>query len=386
MTFVLLITVCAFCTLLSAASVWIATRGRNRLYLPQEDAPPVSVLKPLCGADDSLEANLESFFVQDYPDFELVFGVKGGNDPAVEVVRKLKKRHPRVRCRLAIHEGGRGLNPKVDNLRAMIEAGTHDLHDLVVISDSNVCVRPDYLNAMVAHMDGERVGLVTSPIVGVGERSLGATLENLQLAGTIGGSVAASSLLGRTLVVGKSMMFRRSIFERLGGFSSVANLLAEDYVIGRMFRQAGFDVRLCPAPILNVVERGTLSTFVRRHLRWSMLRVRLKPLMYPLEPLTNPMFLALAAPFLCAGVWPVLLGAALSMSRDGLSWLRLRGHKGLLAALPLSPLKDLLQLAIWAAAPFCRHVGWRGNRLRLSAGTRLYAQTPADMPGPCVSE
>lgn len=373
MTFVLWISTVSALVATSVISVWWVTRRRDQIHLPSPDAEPVTVLKPLCGADDALEANLETFFCQDHPSFELLFGVLGENDPAIPVVRRLMARHPQVAARLVIHTGGRALNPKVSNLLAMLEAGTRDL---VVISDSNVAVRPDYLSALQTSLARPGVGLVTSPIAGVGELSAGAMLENLQLNGTISGSVAASALVGRPLVVGKSMMFRRSDLQRLGGFEAVANLLAEDYVIGRMFRAAGMRVALCPQPVLNVVQTGTLSTFFARHLRWAMLRTRIKTAIYPAEVLANPMLGAVLTPFVGLGAWPLLLGAALSMARDGLCWLRLRGPRGLLTALPMSPVKDLIGLGIWATAPFRRHVGWRGKRLRLSAGSLLYAEGP----------
>lgn len=377
MAFVLWISIASLLVATSVASVWWVTRGRNQVHLPRPEAEPVTVLKPLCGADDALEANLETFFCQDHESFELLFGVQGEADPAIPVVRRLMARYPRVRARLVIHAGSRALNPKVGNLLATLRAGTHDL---VVISDSNVAVRSDYLSAMQASLARPGVGLVTSPITGVGEATLGARLENLQLNGTISGSVAASALVGRTLVVGKSMMFHRSDLERLGGLGAVANLLAEDYVIGRMFRAAGMRVALCPQPVLNVVQTGTLSTFFARHLRWAMLRTRLKTAIYPAEVLANPMLGAVLSPFFGLGAWPLLLGAALSMARDGLCWLRLRGPRGLLAALPMSPVKDLINLGLWATAPFRRHVGWRGKRLRLSAGSLLYAEAQPTGP------
>ena len=379
MLFVFLITICISLCTVSVVSIWWATRKRNRIHLSPARAEAISVLKPLCGADDALLSNLESFFELDHPNYELIFGVQGADDPAIEVVRQLQEKYPHTNSRLVVHNGGRALNPKVSNLRAMLEDGSADV---LIVSDSNVAVRPDYLTAMQAELAQAGTGLVTSPIVGVGERSLGAVMENLHLAGTIAGSVCASRLLNRTLVVGKSMMFRRSVFERLGGFGAVSNLLAEDYIIGRMFHQAGYQVRLCPLPILNVVQDASVGAFAKRHLRWTMLRTRLKPLIYPFEILANPMTMALATPWLGMGAWPLILGACLSMARDGLSLLRLRGPRGMWAVLPVSPLKDLITLGVWALAPFRRHVGWRGNRLRLSAGTWLYAEQAMPRPIP----
>jgi ceramide glucosyltransferase len=240
------------------------------------EAPSVTILKPLCGADDALEKNLETFFRQTHPRYELVFGVEGETDPAIPVVRRLRARYPDVAVRLVIHDGKRALNPKVSNLSAMLAWGSYDL---VVISDSNVSVRPDWLARMVnefaSHPDN---GLLTNLFVGTGEDSLGATLENLHLAGPVAGSIAVTNEFGEsTAAVGKSMMFRRSTFESLGGFESVGSFLAEDYVMGRMFAEAGYRVRLAAVTVDNVCTHTKVSTFIKRHTRWGLLRSRLAP-------------------------------------------------------------------------------------------------------------
>ena len=386
MIFVILLTICTAFTLLSIISVlWIRRKSRRPSNCAGGDLVPVSVLKPLCGADDSLEESLRTFFQQDYSDFELIFGVQGNSDPAIGIVRKLKARHPDVRCRLVIHNGGRGINPKVSNLRAMLEAGSHDV---VVISDSNVRVEPGYLTEMASHLGQDNVGLVTSLVAGVGERSLGATMENLQLNGPIAGCVAASQIVGgNTLVVGKSVMFRRSVFERLGGFASVANILAEDYVMGRMFHSAGYDVRLCRGVVKNVCQKTSVRAFMRRYIRWGLMRSRMKALLYPIEPISNPMAIVLMAPlFGMANNLVILWAVLLTLARDSIQTTRLRGIRRLAYVLPLGMLKDLLMLLAWAVAPFVRTITWRSNRVRVSAGTRLYTQAPMNRPEPPLHE
>jgi len=367
-------------TALSVLAVYGVTHRRKRALAPDAAAVPVSVLKPLCGADDALEANLETFFRQSWPHYELVFGVEGETDPAIAVVRRLRERFPNVRARLVIHDGKRALNPKVSNLRAMLEAGTHDV---VVVSDSNVAVEADYLRLMLGQLLGDpSVGLVSNLFAGVGERSLGATLENLHLNGPVAGSVAITGDTGDQAVsVGKSMMFRRSVFETLGGLEAVGSLLAEDFVMGRMFTQAGYKVRLCGGVIRNVCADTSVRRFLHRHLRWGLIRSRVTPALYPFEPLFSPMAVALLVPLLgVTGIGPLVWGVTLTLLRDALQWTRLRGPDGLLTALPLGPLKELLILPVWAAAPFLRTVSWRGRSYRVSTGTRLYARTPQGRP------
>ncbi len=370
----------SFCTVFAgvgAFGVWHISRRRSRAV--RGELPPVSVLKPLCGVDDDLEAHLSTFFNQTHPDYELVFGVEGEDDPALDVVRRLRARYPAVPCRVLVHDGGRALNPKVSNLTAMLEAGSHDV---VVISDSNVAAPPNYVESMAASLTEDGVGLVTSLFVGYGERDVGAALENLHLNGVVTGSVAASSLAGpETVVVGKSMMFRRSVLDGLGGLTSVATVLAEDYVIGRMFQAAGFRVAVNEVVLRTTSRRRTVRSFLQRQARWNLIRSRVKPLFYALEPLTNPIAVALLAVGLGAAAGPALLWAiALSVGRDGLQHAWLRGPQGLAQALPLAPLKDLMMIGVWATAPFMKHVTWRGRAYRVSAGTRLYAPAPVAPP------
>lgn len=372
----LAILLATFFTVLSVASVFRLTHRRKpspRLA----SLPPVTILKPLCGADDRLEDNLATFFTQTHPAYEIVFGVEGDNDPAIPIVRRLRARYPEIQARLVIHQGGRALNPKVSNLQAMLTVGSYD-H--IVVSDSNIAVPATWLVDLVSELVTQpEVGLITNLFVGTSEESLGATLENLHLAGPVAGSLATSSVfLANAGTVGKSMLFRRSEFEALGGFASVGSVLAEDYVMGRMYSEAGYRVRIASTTVANVCTKTTVTRFLQRQLRWNLIRSRVMPLSYPFEPLSSPMLPALLAPF--AGVWAAevfALGVVLTLVRDGLQWYRLRGSQGLAAALPLGPIKELALVFVWALAPFMSRVAWRGKRFRVATGTRLYAERAA---------
>ena len=380
----LAILLATFLTLVSINSVFQVTR-RPRGPRPRR-APPVTILKPLCGADDRLEDNLATFFTQTHSDYEIVFGVEGDDDPAIPIVRNLRRRFPEVATRLVLHDGGRALNPKVSNLQAMLAFGSHD-H--IIVSDSNIAVPSTWLADLLAAFDAEpNIGLVTNLFVGTSEQTLGATLENLHLAGPIAGSLATSNvLMPNAGTVGKSMLFKRSVFESLGGFASVGSVLAEDYVMGRMFSEAGYRVRIASTTVANVCTKTTVMRFLQRQLRWNLIRSRVMPLAYPFEPLASPMLPAMLSPF--AGVYApgvFALGVALTLLRDGMQWYRLRGAKGLLAALPLGPMKELALLAVWAIAPFMSRLAWRGKTFRVASGTRLYADRPQRAPAKLESE
>lgn len=367
-------------TLASMVALWRVTR--RSAAAPLACGTPVSVLKPLCGVDDALEQNLGSFFTQDHPCFELVFGIEGAADPAIPVVRRLQARFPEVRSRLVVHSGGRGINPKVANLRAMIDAASHDV---VLISDSNVRAPASYLSTMTDELRQPGVGLVTSLFVGRGEQTLGAALESSQLNGPVAAGVAAvNRLAGHPACVGKSMMFCHSVLRQLGGLESVASVLAEDYVIGRMFASGGHKVVLSALVVDNVCRGTSVLGFVKRQLRWNMIRIRMVPLPFALEPLTVPLTVALTAPLLGVPLaWALAWALALTALRDSLAWWRLRGARGLLRGVALGPVRDLLMLLAYISTPLFRHVRWRGRKVRVSAGTRLYAE-PGSYAAPGV--
>jgi ceramide glucosyltransferase len=355
-------------TLLGAIAVAFVTR-RRRAGTHVTAPRPVTILKPLCGADASLAENLESFFVQDHPHCEILFGVEDAADPAVAVAASLIRRYPDRRARLVVHALRNGTNPKVRNLRGMIP---HAEHDLVLVSDSSVRVPPHYVSELAReYAKGDRVGLVTNLIRGREEDGIGAALESVQLAGFCAAGVSGPTLVGDALVVGKSMLFSRSRLEALGGLESVSNVLAEDYVMGKMFQHAGFSVRIAPTVVDNITTGSTLASFLGRQRRWAMLRWRLRPVAYVLEPLTSPLAV-LPAAWVLLGPWAIAWAGVLLFTRDVGQWLLMSGPRRAWLPLLLSPVREAAALVVWLRAPFCRHVAWRGHRVRLSAGSVAY--------------
>lgn len=334
-----------------------------------ERVPSVTVLKPLAGADARLADNLLSFFQQDHPDYEILFGCEDAGDPAVAVAEALIAAHPGVRARVVVHQGPRGGNPKVRNLRGIIDLARHDL---VLVSDSNVWAPPGYVREAAGLWGGD-VGLVTNLFVGVpGPRApLAAWVESLLLADFCAPGAALPTALGHAAVIGKSMLFSRSELASFGGLGRVADVMAEDYVLGRMFQLRGRRVAMASTVVENTLGQVTWKALFDRHLRWSMLRLRLHPHLWFLEPCTSPLVVA-ASLGLVLGAPGVVAGLALMVARDLVSWLLLRGPRELWAPLGLGLLRELLMVAVWAVTPWKRHVRWRGHRMRLESGTLLY--------------
>jgi ceramide glucosyltransferase len=344
-------------------------------------APPVTVLKPLKGMDDGLYENLLSFVHQDYPAFEIVCGTPDADDPAIEVVARLAAEHPGIPISVTVCQQPIGLNPKVNTLGVILPAARHD-H--VLVSDSNVRVGPTYLRETVAEMADPRVGLVTNLLAGVEERSIGSAFENAHLGSFVAGSVAAAYVLaGRAIVVGKSMLFRRSDLDALGGLGLVADILAEDYVLGRGFAEAGRRVVVSSHVVRTVVQTWSVGRFLARHVRWGQLRRRISPGAYLAEPLLNPVAwcaLLLAAAAAGAAVGSLdgaalatlaLGGVLVKVASDALLLRRLRGRPLAAAHVALVPVKDLLAAGVWVVAAFRRSVEWRGTPLRIGPGSRL---------------
>lgn len=366
---------------LMTASQLIHLRPHGRVVLPPGEELMVSVLKPLKGADPGLEDNIRSFFDQSYAKYELLFGVQDPADPAVPVVRKVIREHPEVSARIVISRRRLGLNPKVNNLANILEAARGDV---ILISDSNVRVRPDYLGGLVAELRKPCVRLVSSPFRGIGRGSLGATLESLQLnTYVLGGTTAVHRLWGGVCVVGKSMMLRRVDLEAIGGFRFLSRFLAEDQVCGEEIARLGGKLSLAPAVVDNIVGRPSIGDFLSRHLRWASIRWRIAPIGYLGEILLSPSALALAVvasePGLRSlGAFGLILAAQSVLA--GLSERRLGIRRSILLYPPLLLLKDLLLTLAWPLAIFQSKITWRGAEYRICRRTFLKAaETPRGM-------
>jgi ceramide glucosyltransferase len=358
---------------LAAVQLLALRRHLSRPVKPPAALPSISVLKPLCGIDDDLWSNLESFAGLDYPDYEVLLGARDRADPAWSVAEAAEARWP-GRFRAVLQRGEAGLNPKVNQLIGLAAAARHDV---LLVSDSNVRAPAGYLHDVAAHLSDPAVGLVTHPVAGVGEASLGAELDNLQAASGVGpATIAAKWLSGRDVVVGKSMAFRRRDLELLGGFESVKDFLAEDYVLGvNISRRLGKRVAIGSMAILNVNRRRTGRDFLSRYGRWCVMQRKIAGTpVYASQLLLYPLPFAAAAVASGPGFAPfalAILAVGAKAVLDGTLARTLRGSGFGARVLFLSPLKDLLFATAYLRAFLENTVEWRGNRLRVLAGSRL---------------
>lgn len=335
-------------------------------------APRVSILKPLAGHDDDLEANLESFARLDYPSFELLLGIASLTDPVYQVARHFVASHAHqvgFSVRIVVTDPDVAINPKVAQLVGLERAATGDVY---VISDSNVRVRPDYLWSLVAELADERVGLVTSLFGGNGERTLGAALENLQLCAAVAPGYAAMNAIHRPVTVGKSMAMRRRDMARLGGFLPLGDVLAEDYALGQRFRDAGFLVRASLDMVENWNVACTVMRTVERHTRWSKLRRALLPAGFALEPMLLPIVVASAAAAIAPGELTAAMLGATCILQTATALIAVRMLRGRWLAwwyAPLEIVRSYVAFFCWIRAAASRRIEWRGHTFTLTRGS-----------------
>lgn len=363
---------CCFYLLgIGSALVHLRTRARGRTA---QSLPPITLLKPLKGLEEDLELCLLSFFTQSYPGpLEIVFSTATRDDPALAVARRLAERHPHVRTRFVLSDAQWGLNPKVSNLQGALRAAQTEL---VLQTDANVWAPPSYVRDIVSELQREGGSLLSSLVSGIGERSLGAGMENLQLTAYVAPACCAAWVIGRVpCVIGKSMLFRRSELRALGGLELVKDSLAEDWLIGQAYVEAGKKVILSATPIRNLNVDMPVERSLSRHARWLKMRAVIHPLSFVAEILANPIALSLllwAAAELAPNYgWAALAIACFKTLIDGLMVRVIRGT-WMPAWLVLAvPVKDVLMLAVWFYASCSRSVLWRGTRFRLGPGSQL---------------
>ena len=364
----------SLCGVIYSVIALVAVRRFASLRPPQPGAHvPVTILKPLCGAEPELFENLRSFCRQAYPEVQIVCGVAAADDPASAIVRRLQAELPQADIALVIDGRNHGINGKVSNLINMMAAARHDL---LVIADSDMRVEPDYLDAIVADVTASAGGLVTCLYVGHPIENFWARLGALYINHGFLPSVLVGRMFGvDTGCFGATMALERRTLEAIGGFEPFRDVLADDHALGAAVRALGRKVVLSPRLIGTSVGEADLKSLIQHELRWARTIRSIAPLGFAGSAATYPVALALlalpAAGF--AGGSALILAVALA-ARFLVSWGVDRAFG--LAAQPrwLAPVRDVLSLGILIAS-FCgARVAWRGRAFRVGPDGRLTPQ------------
>jgi ceramide glucosyltransferase len=332
--------------------------------------PPISLLTPLAGVELGLEENLRSSFQQEYPEFEVVFAIRRADDPSVPVARKVMAEFPHVPSTLIVAGEPTGANAKVFSLARMTEAARYGL---LVMNDSDIRAPRNMLRTVAAEFQDPAVGLVTCPYRAVPGRSWPSRLEALLMnTQFLGGVLVARMLEGMKFALGPSLIVRRSALERIGGWITLQDFLAEDFVIGKMIAEAGYGVILSSCVVEHHIGSSGIAQNLAHRIRWVRSTRRSRPKGYVGEVFTNPLPVALALWLVLPAAWPLLAATvvfrAMSVAAVGGWVLRDSLCARYFWALPL---EDVLAFAIWVAGFFGNRITWRGRNYYLHRDGRF---------------
>jgi ceramide glucosyltransferase len=340
-----------------------AVRTRLKPYPvnpPLRKAAPVTILKPLCGAEHELYECLRSFCDQDYPRFQIVFGVSDPDDPAIGVVARLAREFPKVDIHIAIDRRQHGTSRKVSNLINMMPLARHDL---LVISDSDVRVDRDYLPRIVAPLADPAVGIVTCPYLGRPRKGLWSLLGSLFINDWFTPSVRVAAMFGsRAFAFGATIAIRRHVLRRIGGFASIANQLADDYRLGELTRGLGLRTVLSDVVVETCVDEPSFLELVHHELRWLRTIRIVRPVGYSLSFVTFGVPVAAAGCMLAGCAFPAITLLAVTAIARIMLHLRVRGtHFPPAHQLMVLPVRDMLSVALWVWGFATRRVQWRDD-------------------------
>ncbi|XP_064477066.1 ceramide glucosyltransferase-like isoform X2 [Ornithodoros turicata] len=251
--------------------------------------PGVSIIKPLTGVDPNLFSNLESFFTQNYPVFELLFCIQDESDPAIMLVSRLMEKHPMVNARMFI--GGRpvGVNPKINNMQQGYEAA---MYELILVSDSGLRMKDDTLLDMVLSMTDD-VALVHQMPFACDRKGFPAILEKVYFGTAHARIYLSADLLRVNCATGMSALMRKKLLDEVGGIQAFAQYLAEDFFFAKSFEDRGWRIRISSQPAWQNSGVCEVGTFQTRVTRWAKLRFAMLPHLIILEPLSECMVLGM---------------------------------------------------------------------------------------------
>ncbi len=346
-----------------AACIAVCVRIRESRFIARTQ-PAVSILKPLCGAEPETYACLRSFCDQAYPQFQIVFGVCDANDPVLAVVSRLQREFPQIDMAVAVDHSQHGSSRKVSNLINMLPLVRHEY---LVVSDSDVRVDPDYLAQIIGPLLDDGVGIVTCAYRGYPRRGLWPLLGSMFINEWFLPSVRVAAMTGsRAFAFGATIALRRAVLERIGGFTAIANQLADDYRLGELTRRLGLRTVLSEVVIDTWVAEGSFGGLVRHELRWLRTIRALRPSAYCFCFITFGMPVAALGALLAGGAAPAV----------GMLWVtvftRLTLHGALRRGgscvwqIAVVPIREALSLGLWLWSFFTRRVHWREERYRVT--------------------
>ena len=332
--------------------------------------PAITVLKPLHGDELLLDDALDSICLQEYPAFQIIFGVQSTQDTAIPVVERLKARHPNVDITLVVDDAEHGPNRKIGNLINMYGAAHHDI---IVVSDSDIHVTPNYLKHVVSALEEPGTDLITT--LYAGRPATGSLVQQLgacQINHNFLPGVMMSRLLGRQDCLGATMALTRQKLEAIGGLRALVDHVADDAELGRLIRQQGGDIAIAPTLTHTTVGEQSLTELLAHELRWGRTVKNVEPLGYGLSSIQLPLFWAIACVLFRPNTrlsW-MILALTWFLRAISASMVDLATKCPLPAGIPFLPLRDWLSAAIMVGSARGSRVAWRGRTVHIARRTK----------------
>ncbi len=345
---------------------------------PLSALPPVTIFKPVHGAEEQLAANLESFFQQDYPDYELIFGVRDAANPAARVVEEIRARYPRIPSRVIISGPPAWPNAKVFSLDQMIAASTRTYF---IISDSDVRVAPNFLRNTIPPLLDPEVGLITCMYRGVPAADFWSRLEALGLSVEMSSGVMVADMMeGMRFALGPAMAVRRDAIDAIGGIAAVADYYSDDFELGNRIWAKGYRVLLSHHIVENVLTSRSPLRTLGDQLRWMKSTRYSRPAGHAGTGLTYAMPYGLLGLISAAalGHWPLGIALFALACMNRITQCAVVGssvvHDARAASYSwLYPARDLFGFVAWMLSYTSRKFYWRGEMYRFGKGGRIEA-------------
>jgi ceramide glucosyltransferase len=365
--------------LLSAAPLayYVAATMAARRFFTRERArkrpnysPPASLLKPVRGIDFGSYENFASFCTQDYPEYEILFGVGDDADPAVPLIQRLIREFPQRRISLFVGAEQIGANRKVNMLTRLAREARHEI---LVLTDGDIRVSPSYLREVVAPFNDRKVGAVTSFYRAIAEKSLGAELEAIGAASDFfAGVLMANWMEGITFGLGASIVTTHEWVAKIGGFAAIADMLADDYELGNRLAKAGGKILLSREGVWTMYPAQTARGFWQHQVRWARTVRLCRPLSFAGLIFTHGLPWAVLAAVIAPAPWiAAAYVAAYVVLRFTMAWtvgVWGVGDNVLRRNLWLVPLRDVIHFFMWLASFGSNRIHWGGEEFRVEKG------------------
>ena len=338
---------------------------KNKKTIMENFHPSVTILKPIYGLDPDMLDNLRSFCQQDYPQYQVIFGIQDKNDPALSIVEEITKEFSKSDVSYIISTERHGTNHKVSNL---INMYPYVKHEYILIADSDMRVSKNFLTQVISPFTDTKIGAVTCLYNGIAKDKIASKLNAMFINNWFLPSVLISRILQPIkYCLGATMIVKRNILKKIGGFESFSNHLADDYILGKLISNFGYKIHLSDYIVENIVEEASFKNLILHELRWARTLKRIEPLAYALTFLTDSLVLSIFSGItlfittesLILLYLPIVITLSLRVLLHNSANKMINSKR--VTEIWLIPLRDILSFCIRIISYIGNSVRWRNN-------------------------